>query len=109
MPGGIGEGGVGGDPGVTMMREPGVVVVSVTPWLVMVKLWPNRKFAVVAPSAVTDTVKMPPRMPMLADGVSTFTSDVLLITPPTKRMVPALHFQRHLACLRSRDYRCTCR
>jgi len=75
-----------------MIREPGVVVVSVTPWLVIVKLAPNRKFAVVAPSAVTDTVKMPPRMPMLADGVSTFTSDVLLMMPPTKRSVPRCTF-----------------
>jgi len=29
--GGIGVGGVGGDPGVTVIRIPGVVVVSVTP------------------------------------------------------------------------------
>ena len=48
-PGGIGAGGVGGEPGVTIIVEPGVVVVCVTPWLVMVKLWPNRKLAVVEP------------------------------------------------------------
>jgi len=87
-PGGIAAGGDGGAPGVTFTVEPGWVVVRVTPWLVMEKDAPNRKLAVVAPLAPTATVRMPPRMPMVAEGVVIFTSDFLLMTPPTKRKVP---------------------
>ena len=87
-PGGMVAIGGGGAPGVIVVCVLGVVVVCVTPALVIRNCAPYRKLACVAPLAPTATVKMPPRMPMLADGVVTFTSDFLLITPPTKRSVP---------------------
>ena len=86
--GGIGAGGVGGEPWLTLIWVPNDVVVRVTPWLVTVSDWPNMKFALVAPVGLTATWKMPPRIPRVADGVVTFTSDVLLIAPPTKRSTP---------------------
>src|SRR5947207_558034 len=68
-PGGIETGTVGGRPGVTEICDPGSVVVRVTPSLDMVSDPPNRKLAVVAPAALTANVAMPPRMPIVADGV----------------------------------------
>ncbi len=64
------------------------VVVRVTPWLVTVRAMPNRKLADVDPVGLTATVRMPPRIPIVADGVLILTSDDLLIVPPTKRSAP---------------------
>ena len=41
-------------------------------------------------TSVTTTSAMPPRMPIVVDGVFTMTSEVLLTLPPTKRITPLL-------------------
>ncbi len=88
LAGGIALGSVGAAPWLTLIWVPACVVVRVTPWLVTVMETPNRKLVVVEPVGLTATVRIPPRMPIEADGVLIVTSDVLLIVPPTKRIAP---------------------
>jgi len=50
-------------------------------------LWPKMKFAMVR-ACVTLKIVMPPRMPMVLDGVVTMMALALLILPPTRRNTP---------------------
>ena len=88
-PGGNRLGRLGDAPVLTITNEFARVMVCVWPWPVTVMLLPNRKAAVVLPEP-TPKIPMPPRMPMVPDGVLIVTGLVLLILPPTKRNTPWL-------------------
>ena len=82
-----------GDPGaeplVVVTCEPGRVTSCLRPWPNTVMSWPNRKVEVVW-SRCTSSTQMPPRMPIVLDGVVTVIGLVLLILPPTRRSTPLL-------------------
>ncbi len=52
-------------------------------------LLPKTKAAIVS-TWVTDKIVMPPRMPIVLDGVVMVMALVLLILPPTRRNTPLL-------------------
>src|SRR5436190_16039429 len=86
-PGGSRLGRLGGAPVLTITWLPGRVAVWVWPPPVTVMLLPKMKLAVVLPLN-DDQMVMPPRMPMVLDGVVTVMALVLLILPPTRRNTP---------------------
>ena len=51
--------------------------------------WPNRNVEVVR-SRRTSSTQMPPRMPIVLEGVEMVIGLVLLILPPTRRSTPCV-------------------
>ena len=49
---------------------------------------PKRNIASTGPPSSIDTMAMPPRMPMVPEGVLIVTGVFLLILPPTRRKIP---------------------
>jgi hypothetical protein len=80
-------GGLGGAPALVVTCDPGRVTFCVPPVPVTDMLLPNRKVEVVL-FGWTSSTQMPPRMPIVLEGVVMVIGLVLLILPPTKRSTP---------------------
>jgi hypothetical protein len=79
----------GTPPRLVMICDPARVAVCVLPPPVTVMLVPKTKSATVW-LWLTERMVMPPRMPMLLDGVVMTMGCFLLILPPTRRKTPRL-------------------
>src|SRR5579883_232311 len=75
-------------PAAVVTCQPGRVTVSVKPWPLTTMLRPKAKVEVVR-VAVTSNSAMPPRTPMVDEGVVTVMALCLLMRPPTRRNTPA--------------------
>jgi len=88
-----------GAPALVVTCEPGRVTFCVPPPLPdTVMLLPNRKVEVVRPRCMSST-QMPPRMPMVLDGVVMVIGLVLLILPPDQAQHALAGTDRDLADL----------
>src|SRR5689334_19094383 len=76
-------------PAFVTIWEPARVAVWVWPFALTLMLLPNTKSEVVL-SCVTVKIAMPPRIPIVAEGVVMVIGLVLLILPPTRRKTPLL-------------------
>ena len=88
-PGGIGVGLPGVPPKLVTIWLPARVTVWVPPLPLTVMLLPNTKVETVCVWPMLRML-MPPRMPMVLDGVTMVMALVLLILPPTRRSTPLL-------------------